>query len=52
MLYGLDLFARVYLTKGMLGRISDAAHTFAFLNIAAPVAFVNFITGRKVVWSY
>jgi hypothetical protein len=38
------------LARGILGRIADAAHTFVFLNVAALVAFVNFITGRKVVW--
>jgi cellulose synthase/poly-beta-1,6-N-acetylglucosamine synthase-like glycosyltransferase len=48
--YGLSLFARLHLPKGMLGRTADAAHTFVFLNIAALVAFVNFVTGRKVVW--
>jgi hypothetical protein len=51
MFYGLGLFARLYLTKGMLGRIADFVPTFVFLNIVVPVAFVNFITGRKVAWS-
>jgi biofilm PGA synthesis N-glycosyltransferase PgaC len=48
--YGLSLLARLHLARGILGRIADAAHTFVFLNVAALVAFMNFITGRKVVW--
>ncbi|MGA8216773.1 MAG: hypothetical protein WB799_24520, partial [Candidatus Sulfotelmatobacter sp.] len=51
MFYGLGLFARLHLARGIFGRMADAAHTFVFLNIAALVAFVNFITGRKVIWS-
>jgi len=35
---------------GPLGRIADPARTFVVLNSAAMVAFVNFVTGRKVVW--
>jgi poly-beta-1,6-N-acetyl-D-glucosamine synthase len=48
--YGMSLFASAHLAKGFFGRIADAAHTFLFLNAAALVAFVNFVTGRKVVW--
>ena len=35
---------------GPLNRLTDAAYTFAALNVAAVVAFVNFITGQKAVW--
>lgn len=48
--YGLSLLALVQLKTGPLSRISDAALTFVFLNTAAFVAFVNFVTGRKIVW--
>jgi hypothetical protein len=31
--------------------MADAAHTLLFPNIAELVAFVNFITERRVVWT-
>jgi poly-beta-1,6-N-acetyl-D-glucosamine synthase len=48
--YGLSLLAGLRLSAGPLARLSDAALTFVVLNSAAAVAFVNFVTGRKVVW--
>jgi len=36
--------------RGPLARVADAARTFVFLNAAAAVAFVNFVTGRKAAW--
>jgi poly-beta-1,6-N-acetyl-D-glucosamine synthase len=49
-IYGLSLLAMVRVRLGVFSRIADAAHTFVFLNTAALVAFINFITGRKPVW--
>jgi biofilm PGA synthesis N-glycosyltransferase PgaC len=48
--YGLGLLAMTGLKRGMLAGLANAAYTFVFLNTAALVAFVNFVTGRKVVW--
>lgn len=50
-LYGLSLMAISSLALGPLSRVADAALTFVVLNTAALVAFANFVTGRKVVWS-
>jgi hypothetical protein len=36
--------------KGPFTRMSDAAFTFVMLNVAALLAFGNFVTGRKEVW--
>lgn len=36
--------------KGPLTRMADAAYTFVMLNVAALMAFGNFITGRKELW--
>lgn len=41
-------FARV--SAGPMARIADAALTFVVLNMAALVAFANFVSGRKTVW--
>jgi poly-beta-1,6-N-acetyl-D-glucosamine synthase len=49
--YGLSLLAGLRLGRGPLGSASDAALTFVLLNGAAAVAFVNFLTGRKPVWT-
>lgn len=49
--YGLGCLAWFRLSKGLLGRLADVALTFVLLNTAAAVAFLNFVTGRKVVWS-
>jgi len=48
--YGLSLLALAHVNTGPLSRISDAGLTFLLLNTAALVAFLNFVTGRKVVW--
>jgi poly-beta-1,6-N-acetyl-D-glucosamine synthase len=48
--YGLSLLALAHVKTGPLNRISDAALTFVLLNTAALVAFLNFVSGRKVVW--
>jgi poly-beta-1,6-N-acetyl-D-glucosamine synthase len=48
--YALSLLAMLKLAKGPLGRVADAANTFVVLNSAALVAFVKFVTGRRVAW--
>jgi biofilm PGA synthesis N-glycosyltransferase PgaC len=48
--YGLSLAAVAKLKIGPLSRVADAARTFLVLNSAAVVAFVNFVTGRKITW--
>ena len=48
--YGLGLLARLRLSLGPVTRMADAALTFVVLNTAAAVAFLKFVTGRKVVW--
>jgi poly-beta-1,6-N-acetyl-D-glucosamine synthase len=48
--YGLSLAALAKLRFGPLSSVADAARTFVVLNFAAMVAFVNFVTGRKVSW--
>jgi cellulose synthase/poly-beta-1,6-N-acetylglucosamine synthase-like glycosyltransferase len=48
--YGLSLVAMLKLAKGPVGRVADAANTFVVLNSAALVAFVKFVTGRRVAW--
>ena len=48
--YGLSLLAMMGLKTGLLARAANAAYSFVFLNTAALVAFVNFVTGRKAVW--
>jgi hypothetical protein len=40
-----------FVKRGVLARTADAALTFVTLNTAAVVAFANFITGRKAVWT-
>jgi hypothetical protein len=49
--YALGLLALTKLAKGPLARVADAARTFVVLNTAALVAFLKFISGRKVAWS-
>jgi poly-beta-1,6-N-acetyl-D-glucosamine synthase len=36
--------------KGPLTRMTDAAYTFVMLNVAALMAFGNFVTRRKELW--
>lgn len=50
--YALGAIALVRLPKpGVLARAADAAGTFMLLNTAAVVAFINFVSGRKIEWS-
>jgi biofilm PGA synthesis N-glycosyltransferase PgaC len=48
--YGLSLLGWTGLRLGPVSRLAEAAYTFARLNIAALVAFVNFVTGHNAVW--
>ncbi len=48
--YGLGILGLVPGKKGPLTRMTDAAFTFVMLNVAALLAFANFVTGRKQVW--
>lgn len=48
--YALSIIAMTRLLKGPLARVADAARTFVVLNSAAAVAFVKFVTGRRVAW--
>jgi cellulose synthase/poly-beta-1,6-N-acetylglucosamine synthase-like glycosyltransferase len=50
-IYALSVVAMSPLARGPVARIADAAFTFVTLNTAAVVAFANFVTGRKVVWT-
>lgn len=50
LVYGLSALAMTQLKRGPLARTSDAALTFVLLNMAAAVAFANFVRGRKAVW--
>jgi len=49
--YALSVLAVMQLKRGPLARMADAAFTFVVLNTASLVAFANFVTGRKAVWS-
>jgi len=49
--YGLSLLGLVRMRLGPMARLVDAACTFVLLNTAALVAFLNFVTRRKAVWS-
>ncbi len=49
--YGLSAWALAGPKRGPLARLTDAAFTLVLLNTAAVVAFANFVTGRKVVWT-
>jgi len=49
--YALGLLAVMKLAKGPLARVADPARTFIVLNTAALVAFLKFVSGRKVPWS-
>jgi biofilm PGA synthesis N-glycosyltransferase PgaC len=48
--YGLSLLALLNLSRGPLARTGDTSLTFVLLNVAAVVAFANFVTGRKTAW--
>jgi hypothetical protein len=49
--YVLSLLATLRLGHGPLRRAANAASTFVILNMAAVVAFANFMAGRKPGWS-
>jgi len=49
--YVLGLLAVMKLAKGPLARVADPARTFIVLNAAALVAFLKFVSGRKVAWA-
>jgi len=48
--YGLGLLGSTRRNLGPVSRASDAAYTFVALNMAALMAFANFVTGRKTIW--
>jgi len=49
--YALSLVRMTQVKWGPLARLGDVSLTFVMLNTAAVVAFANFVTQRKVVWS-
>jgi hypothetical protein len=49
--YALSFLVVAQMKAGLLARMADAAFTFIVLNMAAVVAFANFVTGRKVGWN-
>jgi hypothetical protein len=48
--YSSAVFSITRFRWGLITRITDAAHAFVLLNLAAFVAFFVFVTGRKVEW--
>jgi cellulose synthase/poly-beta-1,6-N-acetylglucosamine synthase-like glycosyltransferase len=50
--YGLAGLGMLRLQRGVLSRMADAALTFVVLNVAAAVAFTNFVTGREAAWNW
>jgi len=46
----LSLAGAARIPFGFLSRLADASLTFVVLNLAALVAFFNFILGREVAW--
>ena len=48
--YGLSAIAMLKLPMGPLARLADAARTFVVLNMAAAVAMLTFISGRRATW--
>jgi len=48
--YALSLLGMAGLKRGILARMADAAFTFVVLNLAAAVAFGNFVRGRQIAW--
>lgn len=49
--YGMSLLALLRVIRGPLARGANVGLTFVTLNMAAVVAFANFVAGRKSVWS-
>ena len=50
--YGLSLLGWAGWKLGPLSRLTEVAYTFAALNMAALVAFGNFVTGDTAVWMH
>jgi len=50
--YGLSLLGCTGWKLGPVTRLGEVAYTFAALNTAALMAFVNFVTGHKTVWMH
>jgi biofilm PGA synthesis N-glycosyltransferase PgaC len=48
--YGLSVAAILGFKVGPIARLADAARTFVLLNSAAVIAFINFITGKRIIW--
>jgi biofilm PGA synthesis N-glycosyltransferase PgaC len=48
--YALGFLGMLPGEKGPLTRMADAAYTFVMLNVAALMAFGNFVTRRKELW--
>ncbi|MBO0910813.1 MAG: glycosyltransferase family 2 protein [Acidobacteria bacterium] len=48
--YLLSGIAKTKLAMGPVARMADAARTFVILNSAATLAFLNFVTGRRISW--
>jgi hypothetical protein len=48
--YLLSGIAKTKLAMGPVAHMADAARTFVILNSAATLAFLNFVTGRRVAW--
>jgi len=48
--YAVSLLGFARLTLGPVSRLADGAHTFVVLNVAAMVAFGNWLTGHTAVW--
>ena len=48
--YALSFLVVAQMKRGLLARMADAAFTFVVLNMAAVVAFANFVMGRKAAW--
>jgi len=50
--YGLSLLGWTGWKLGPLSRLTEVAYTFAALNMAALLAFGNFVTGHTAVWMH
>jgi len=51
MCYGLGLLGFLSRPHGLLGTLTNAAFSFVMLNVATIAALLNFLVGRKVLWS-
>lgn len=50
--YALSVWGAFEPKSGRLGKAANAAFTFVLLNVAALVAFANFVVGRKPAWGH